>query len=72
MPVTLVTLFRSYNQFYRAECITVSGFLAYEQKEQQQKNTVQNIFGFYACEGLTSTYTGFMPKPEGLKRKGAI
>ena len=24
--VTLVTLFRSYNQFYRAECITVSGF----------------------------------------------
>ena len=26
MPVTLVTLFRSYNQFYRAECITVSGF----------------------------------------------
>ena len=25
-PVTLVTLFRSYNQFYRAECITVSGF----------------------------------------------
>ena len=22
----LVTLFRSYNQFYRAECITVSGF----------------------------------------------
>ena len=23
--VTLVTLFRSYNQFYRAECITVSG-----------------------------------------------
>ena len=26
-PVTLVTLFRSYDQFYRAECITVSGFL---------------------------------------------
>ena len=25
--LTLVTLFRSYNQFYRAECITVSGFL---------------------------------------------
>ena len=25
-PVTLVTLFRSYNQFYRAECITASGF----------------------------------------------
>ena len=25
-PVTLVSLFRSYNQFYRAECITVSGF----------------------------------------------
>ena len=25
-PVTLVTLFRSYNQFYWAECITVSGF----------------------------------------------
>ena len=25
-PVALVTLFRSYNQFYRAECITVSGF----------------------------------------------
>ena len=25
-PVTLVTLFQSYNQFYRAECITVSGF----------------------------------------------
>ena len=25
-PVTLVTLFRSYDQFYRAECITVSGF----------------------------------------------
>ena len=24
--VTLVSLFRSYNQFYRAECITVSGF----------------------------------------------
>jgi len=24
--VTLVTLFRSYNQFYRAECITVSWF----------------------------------------------
>ena len=24
MPVILVTLFRSYNQFYRAECITVS------------------------------------------------
>ena len=23
-PVTLVTLFRSYNQFYRAECITIS------------------------------------------------
>ena len=26
MPVTLVTLFRSYNQFYRAECVTVLGF----------------------------------------------
>ena len=25
--VTLVSLFRSYNQFYRAECITVLGFL---------------------------------------------
>ena len=25
--VTLDTLFRSANQFYRAECITVSGFL---------------------------------------------
>ena len=25
-PVTLVTLFRSYNQFFRAECITVSRF----------------------------------------------
>ena len=25
-PVTLVTLFQSYDQFYRAECITVSGF----------------------------------------------
>ena len=25
--VTLVTLFQSYIQFYRAECITVSGFL---------------------------------------------
>ena len=24
--VTLVTLFQSYNEFYRAECITVSGF----------------------------------------------
>ena len=32
MPVTLVTLFRSYNQFYRAECITVSGFLTYNSK----------------------------------------
>ena len=29
MPVTLVTLFRLYNQFYRAECITVSGFLSF-------------------------------------------
>ena len=28
-PVTLVTLFRSYDQFYRAECITVSGFFLY-------------------------------------------
>ena len=28
-PVTLVTLFRSYNQFYRAECITISGFFLY-------------------------------------------
>ena len=27
--VSLVTLFRSYNQFYRAECITVSGFFNY-------------------------------------------
>ena len=27
-PVTLITLFRSYNQFYRAECITVSGFFS--------------------------------------------
>ena len=27
-PVTLVTLIRSYNQFYRAECITVSGFFS--------------------------------------------
>ena len=27
--VTLVSLFRSYNQFYRAECITVSGFLSW-------------------------------------------
>ena len=26
MPVTLVNQFQSYNQFYRAECITVSGF----------------------------------------------
>ena len=26
-PVTLVNLFRSYNHFYRAKCITVSGFL---------------------------------------------
>ena len=26
-PVILVTMFRSYDQFYRAECITVSGFL---------------------------------------------
>ena len=25
-PVTLVTLFRSYNHFYRVKCITVSGF----------------------------------------------
>ena len=25
-PFTLVTLFQSYDQFYRAECITVSGF----------------------------------------------
>ena len=29
-PVTLVTLFRSYDQFYRAECITVSGFFEVE------------------------------------------
>ena len=28
-PVTLVTLFWSYDQFYRAECITVSGFFLY-------------------------------------------
>ena len=28
-PVTLVTLFRSYDQFYRAECITVSGFFPF-------------------------------------------
>ena len=27
--VTLVTLYQSYIQFYRAECITVSGFLDY-------------------------------------------
>ena len=31
-PVTRVTLFRSYDQFYRAECITVSGFLTLFQK----------------------------------------
>ena len=30
MPVTLVTLFRSYNQFYRVECITVSGFFFFQ------------------------------------------
>ena len=28
-PVTLVTLFQSYIQFYRAECITVSGFFLF-------------------------------------------
>ena len=28
-PVTLVSLFQSYNQFYRAECITVSGFFSF-------------------------------------------
>ena len=28
-PVNLLTLFWSYNQFYRAECITVSGFFLY-------------------------------------------
>ena len=28
MPVTLVTLFRSYNQFYRGECIIIHGKLA--------------------------------------------
>ena len=32
MLVTLVSLFRSYNQFYRAECITVSGFSNYALK----------------------------------------
>ena len=30
MPVTLVTLFRSYNQFYRAECITILGFFIHQ------------------------------------------
>ena len=28
----LVTLFQSWNQFYRAECITVSGFLLFKNK----------------------------------------
>ena len=34
-PVTLVSLFWSYNQFYRAEFITVSGFLI---KQKSCKN----------------------------------
>ena len=33
MSDTLVTLFRSYNQFYRAECITVSGFFRIEKEK---------------------------------------
>ena len=32
-PVTLVTLFRSYDQFYRAECITVSGFFTQQSRK---------------------------------------
>ena len=41
-PVTLVTLFRSYNQFYRAECITISGFfVSQRQKENKMKRNIQ-------------------------------
>ena len=38
----LVTLFRSYNQFYRAECITISGFfVSQRQKENKIKRNIQ-------------------------------
>ena len=35
-PVTLVTLFRSYDQFYRAECITVSGFFGQDSPQSSR------------------------------------
>ena len=38
MLATLVTLFQSYNQFYRGECITVSGFFMCVLKFKQIKN----------------------------------
>ena len=39
----LVTLFRSYNQFYRAECITISGFFIPRVNFHKMHST-QNIF----------------------------
>ena len=47
--VTLVRLFRSYNQFYRAECITVSGFFNFS-------TTHKSIRKSY-CALLSGLYT---------------
>ena len=38
-----VTLFRSYNQFYRAECITVSGFFFLEMIDADPRNYLPMI-----------------------------
>ena len=47
-PVTLVTLFQSYIQFYRAECITVSGF--FHQHLDRHQSLTQS-----ACEMIILT-----------------
>ena len=50
--VTLVTLFQSYIQFYRAECITVSGFLCFVVVQRQKWICEEKA----KCAGLMMMY----------------
>ena len=57
MPVTLVTLFSSYNQFYRAECITVSGFFSKIVCKINSVNVVARKQKCLICDFVYTAYT---------------
>ena len=69
-PVTLVTLFRSYDQFYRAECITVSGFFELNSWWPITSYNLHTRLSFNLCEEKVSSpiasFSISKGKPEGV------